>query len=143
MNFIQMSFIWMNFIFITAVALCLKEAFLLLHTVLLNYFICSRVKASQIFYGGTILVTPSKNLGISFSRFLLPTHNNRHRQMNFSLMYVYVLRFPKICFLTYFHVKISVRAHEAKISYVLSLQRKTSLKPCFFVLKKEIDFICL
>ena len=133
----------MNFIFIKAVILCLKQAFLLFHTVLLNYFICSRVKASQILYGETILVTPSKNLGISFSRFLIPTHNNRPSQMNFSLMYVYVLRFYKICFLTYFHVKISVRAHEAKNILHAFLAKENQYKTMFLVLKKEIELICL
>ena len=34
---------------------------MLLHTVLLNYFIYSRVKASYILLGGTIQVTPSQN----------------------------------------------------------------------------------
>ena len=34
--------------------------------------------------------------------------------MNFSLMYVHALLFHEICSLTYFHVKISVRVHEAE-----------------------------
>ena len=45
---------------VTGFIFCLKGAFLMLHTAL-HYFICSRVKASQIAYGRTIRAMPSKN----------------------------------------------------------------------------------
>ena len=57
--------------------------------------------------------------------------------MNFSLMYVYVLLFYKICLLTYFHVKIYVHVP------VLSLQRKTSLKPCLLIKKRNQTYLLI
>ena len=57
--------------------------------------------------------------------------------MNFSLMYVYVLRFYKIFLLTYFHVKISVRAHEAKNILRAFLAKENQYKTMFLCFKKR------
>ena len=46
---------------------------------------------------------------------------------SFSVMYVHALLFSKIWLLRYFHLKISVRAHEAKLSYLNSSQTQTIL----------------
>ena len=69
--------------------------FLWLHTVILDYFIYNRVKASQILYGGTIAVTPSQNWVEEISTHLMrkkkfclsssclpSTHNKNHAYLN-------------------------------------------------------------
>ena len=60
--------------------------------------------------------------------------------MNFSLMHVHALLFHKIFSLTYFHVKISVRVHEAKNILRAFLAKKNQFETMFFLfffLKKK------
>ena len=54
--------------------------------------------------------------------------------MNFSLMYVSILLFYKICSLTYFHVKISVYVHEAKN---ICLAKKSKFETMFLFFEKK------
>ena len=54
------------YVFLTRFIFSFKETFLLFSSVLLNYFIYSRVNASYILYDGTIPVTPS----LSFKLFI-------------------------------------------------------------------------
>ena len=56
------------------------KKFLWLHTAILNYFICSRVKASQILYDGTLAVTPNQNWVKAIS-----THLMRKNFLSFKL----------------------------------------------------------
>ena len=51
--------------------------------------------------------------------------------MNFSLMYVHALLFHEICSLTYFHVKISVRVHEAENILSAFLAKKNQFETMF------------
>ena len=61
--------------------------------------------------------------------------------MNFSLMYVHALLFHEICSLTYFHVKISVRVHEAENILSAFLAKKNHFETMFlfffFFLKNQ------
>ena len=60
--------------------------------------------------------------------------------MNFSLMHVHALLFHKIFSLTYFHVKISVRVHEAKNILRAFLAKKNQFETMFlffFFLKNQ------
>ena len=56
--------------------------------------------------------------------------------MNFSLMHVHALLFHKIFSLTYFHVKISVRVHEAKNILRAFLAKKNQFETILLFLEK-------